>query len=123
MFTFFEFDRIFPELTILPGVRDLDPDDDTRDLAPPDPAEPKDLAPDVRSLDADLNLGRCLGRDGHSELELCRSTSRADWRIWRRVDLADLGVLGRGRAEADIPAMESSLSSSTPDVLKVNIKL
>jgi len=36
------------------------------------------------------------------------------------VDLADFGVLGRGRADADIPAIDSNLSaiSSAPDVLK-----
>ena len=73
-----------------------------------------------RSRETDRNFGLCRGSEGHSELELYKSASRTVWRICRRVDLADFGVLGRGRADADIPAIDSNLSaiSSAPDVLK-----
>ena len=81
---------------------------------------PSSRAAKERSRETDRNFGLCRGSEGHSELELYKSASRTVWRICRRVDLADFGVLGRGRADADIPAIDSNLSatSSAPDVLK-----
>jgi hypothetical protein len=68
-----------------------------------------------------LILERCLGSEGHSELLLLRSASLADSRWWRRRAAA---AAGRGSAEDDIPAMESSFSSrsSTPDVLEREVR-
>jgi hypothetical protein len=63
-----------------------------------------------------LILLRCLGSEGHSELLLAAmSACLADSRSCRRRER--LG--GRGRADDDMPAIESSFSSrsSPPEVL------